>query len=282
MLELADVLAKKLILITGKGGTGKSLFTASLALGAASRGKRVLVVDMAEIGQLAPLLTQEAQGRHVERQLAERLWFFHADPQRCFEDYVTKYLRMQRLYDTVFRHRVVRSFIRMIPGLAETMFLGRLFYTCCLEDNPYDLVLVDSPASGHFLQLAQTPQGVLDSGLLGPIVDEVARVARFLHDPKACGVLYMSLPEPLVGAETLDFVPQVQKTGLGLLGVCHNRSLAELPAPSPAAHDQLREFYSGRVVAEEQLRAQLHKLGVASSPPLEKWAPCPSLWMKGG
>ena len=59
----------------------------------------------------------------------------------------------------------------MLPGIAELTLLGRLYHLC-VEKKDYDLVVFDGYASGHFMALMKTPEAVLNSGMVGPVIDE--------------------------------------------------------------------------------------------------------------
>ena len=209
MLEPQDLFSRKLLLVTGKGGIGKTLLTAALGQLAASQGKRVLLVEFVACDQLAPLFGGQLPG-HSERTVAPGIDCVNIDPAENFREYVIKYLKQRRLYDTIFSNRVVRSFISTVPGLSELMLLGRLFYHCELQEgHPYDLVIFDAFASGHFLNLMTTPEAVLATSLGGPLQRETERVQQFLKDETKCATIFVSIPESLVISETLDFLPKL-------------------------------------------------------------------------
>ena len=224
MLESHALFNRKLLLVTGKGGIGKTLLTAALGQLAAAQGKRVLLVEFVACDQLAPLFGGQLPG-HSERTVAPGIDCVNIDPAENFREYVTKYLKQKRLYDTIFSNRVVRSFISTVPGLSELMLLGRLFYHCELQEaHPYDLVIFDAFASGHFLSLMTTPEAVLGTSLGGPLNRETERVQSFLKDETKCATIFVTIPEPLVVSETLDFLPKLaEKSPTKVAGLVVNR-----------------------------------------------------------
>jgi anion-transporting ArsA/GET3 family ATPase len=232
MLDTAPLFTKRLLLVTGKGGIGKSLVAAALGQAAAAAGKRVLLLESAADDHLAPMFGRPALG-HVETIVQPNLSVINLDPPETFREYVVKYLGQPKLFDKVFSNRVVQSFIHTIPGFAEVMMLGRLLYTAELAPAPrHDLVVFDSWASGHFLSLMTTPDAVIHSTLGGPLVKETQRVRAFLADPAKCGIVYVGVPEDLVVSECLDFLPQLRdKSPAQVLSVVMNRMP---PAPSTA------------------------------------------------
>ncbi len=225
MLAVERLLEKKLLILTGKGGIGKTLVSAAIAQYAAEKGLRTLLVERSELDQLPPLFGQSKIG-HKETQLAENLWAINIDSHCCFEEYVVKRLGQPKLYDKIFSHNVVRTFLHTIPGLGETMVLGRIYYTCVVEDPvKYDFVVFDAPASGHMYSLMTTPDAIMGAGLGGPLVAEVKRVRDFLADHSKVGAVYVAIPEELVVSECLEFIPKIDKeTPPEMLGVLINRA----------------------------------------------------------
>lgn len=228
---LEQLFRRDLLVISGKGGTGKSLVAATLAVAAARAGKRVLVVETAAQSQLAPLLDGSASLFHQETFLRPGIWGINLQAQECFREYIVKYLGHPRLYDTVFKNQTVTSFINAIPGLGESMMLGRLLYSCRIE-NPrrFDLLIFDAPASGHFLSMMQTPNTIIEALRIGPLVKELVRVQDFLGDPTSCLCLFVTTSEELVVSETLEFLPQLEShIPLSVGGVVVNKANSRHP-----------------------------------------------------
>ena len=259
--------ARKLLLITGKGGIGKSLISAAIGQAAAERGARVLIVENAAVDQIAPIFGRPTIG-HQTTEVYPGLECINLNAEENFRDYVVKHLGQKRLFESVLSHRVVQSFISMIPGLGELMFLGRLFYECELAPEPrYDLVIFDAPASGHFMSLMTTPDAVLDSTLGGPLRRETERVKAFLADRSKAGILYIATPEELVISEALDFLPRLAKAAPAeLMAVLVNRMPTWHPAsqalePLNAAQDFL--LHQQRV-AHQALKTLTEGLSVST------------------
>ncbi len=224
--SLAQLLAsRKLIFVTGKGGIGKTLVSVAMAQAAAAAGRSVLLVESSSRDQITPLFGLPPVG-HNETEAAPKISCINLNSAGNFREYVSKYLGQKKLFDTVLSHRVVQSFFNTVPGLAEAMMLGRLFYTCDVRDLDQrpDLVICDSPASGHFLSLMTTPDAILSSGLAGPMLRDTQKVRDFLLRKADVGVIYVCTPEPLVVSEAIDFLPVIQaKSPAALCGVIVNR-----------------------------------------------------------
>jgi arsenite-transporting ATPase len=251
--------SRKLLFVTGKGGIGKSLVSAALAQAAAAAGRRVLIVESSARDQLAPLFGLEPVG-HVETEVSRGISCINLNATGNFQEYVTKYLGQSRLFETVLSHRVIQSFFNTVPGLAEAMMLGRLYYTCDVRDpvaRP-DLVICDSPASGHFLSLMTTPDAILSSGLAGPMMRDTEKVRDFLGRKNECGVVYVCTPEPLVVSEVADFLPAiVSKSPSKLDAVVVNRIPPQLFVDKPVGDSRLLEYLVSR---SDQAREALQSI----------------------
>jgi|GEM_PF-762120 len=258
---------RKLLFVTGKGGIGKTLVSVALAQAAAATGRKVLLVESSSRDQIAPLFGLDPVGHH-ETEAANGIRCINLNAAGNFREYITKYLGQVKLFETVLSHRVVQSFFSTIPGLAEAMMLGRLYYTCDVrnaDDRP-DLVICDSPASGHFLSLMTTPDAIVGSGLAGPILRDTGKVRDFLRRKQDVGIIYVCTPEPLVVSEAVEFLPEIQeKSPAVLCGVIVNRipplasSGSGFGAGDSVLVDYLRERSAKAQAALDQLRVSIKK-----------------------
>lgn len=253
MLDIDSILDRKLLLITGKGGIGKTFISSCIAQYAAERGRTVLIIQSVSCDQATPYFQQSAGVDVV-----------NLSGEDNFREYVVKYLGQKVLYDTVFSNKVVRTFIKTIPGFAEVMLLGRMFYTCELApEKKYDLVIFDGWASGHFLSLMTTPDAVINSTLGGPLVKETVRVREFLADGSKSGIVFVTCPEDLVVSETLDFLPKLKREAPPPIAalVVNRIILTETEGGGPA-NGFLRERKERSAKALHDLHAGLAQLRV--------------------
>ncbi len=195
----------RLLMVTGKGGIGKSLITAVMGLAASQSGRRVCLVEAAHRDQLAPLFGVAPVG-HKLTEVRPNLSVINLDNQQNFVDYVVKQLRLPSLVDKVFNRPIVQSLMEMLPGIAEIMLLGRLYYSLELSPEPFDLVIYDGFASGHFLNLMTTPDAILEADFAGPVTKETQRVRDFLAAKGNAGIVMVTRPEGLVVSETIEFL----------------------------------------------------------------------------
>ncbi len=252
----SELFDKRLLMVTGKGGIGKTLTSFALAQMAVAKGKRVCLIESSAHDQLAPLFGSEPIGHNL-RELSPGLFVINLNAQDNFRDFVIKHLCFARLFEKVFTRPIVRSFIQMMPGIAELTLLGRLYYFSELEkEHKFDLVILDGYASGHFYSLMKTPDAVMHSGMVGPIIEETRRVRAFIADPQKSAVVLVAVAEDLVVSEALDFAGKLQAdTPAPLAAILVNRCFPQLVSGVvrenyPPAIQAGCEYWQERALAE--------------------------------
>ena len=211
----SDLLDRRLVVVTGKGGVGKSTVSAALAMLAARRGKRVLVAEVDARERVAPMLGGRPSGP-VVRPVLPGISTVNVDPRHALEEYALMVVRVRAIYQAVFENRVVRFFLRAVPSLAETLMLGKILHEARSEAHGrprWDLVVVDAPATGHAVQLLGTPRALLDTVPAGPLRRDAEWMQALLSNPERTAVALVSLPEEMPVTETAELDAQL---GVGL------------------------------------------------------------------
>lgn len=202
--ELDD---KRLVVVTGKGGVGKSTISAALAVRSARAGRRTLVCEINARERVTSLLGKAPVGPEVTA-IGENLWSVDVQPQQAMREYALMRLKFESVYNAVFENRLVRYFLRFIPSLQELVLLGKVLYHL-KETRPdgtprFDQLVVDAPATGHALTFLSVPQVLLDTIPPGAMANEVTWMRDLLVDAATTAVVLVSLPEELPVNETLE------------------------------------------------------------------------------
>lgn len=203
---LEDLLRHRLVVVTGKGGTGKTTVAAALGLAAARQGRRVLLVETGGARRLAPALGQEPAPYRLQ-DVAPGLQVLSMTPEAALEEFVVRQVRVKALYRMVFRNRVVGPFMDTVPGLPDIIQLGKVWDLLQETEGRrprWDLVVLDSPATGHGLTMLASPAVLMELTGGGPFHANARKVADLFMDPAMTAVLLTSLPERLPVNETLD------------------------------------------------------------------------------
>jgi anion-transporting ArsA/GET3 family ATPase len=216
---------RRLVVVTGKGGTGKSTVAAALAVLGVRAGKRVLVAEVNATERVAPLLGAPPAGPAI-REARPGLFTVNVTPPAALREYGLQVVRFQAIYDAVFENRLVRHFLRVVPGLGELVTLGKILHEARAEERGrprWDQVIVDAPATGHAVQLLRVPGAMLGMVPPGPLRADAQWMQAWLLDPARTSVLLVTLPEEMPVTEAIELEAQLrQKVGLETAAVLVN------------------------------------------------------------
>src|SRR5262249_51485593 len=162
---------QRLVVVTGKGGVGKTAVTAALARVAMDAGRRVLAVEVGQ-ARLGPLLDAPEPLETDPKRLTPTLSAAAIAPEEARRDFVHGVLRLR-----VFARRLLESTSFQVlaaaaPGLAEFLVLHKIngWLDARRLGRPlYDVVVVDAPASGHSLPLLDAPRTLGALARIGPV-----------------------------------------------------------------------------------------------------------------
>jgi anion-transporting ArsA/GET3 family ATPase len=204
---MSTLAERRFLIVTGKGGVGKTTVCAAEALSLASRGKRVLVAMCNAKERLSVMLGSDLVGADVAP-VAPNIWAVNMEPERAVEEYGILTLHSRVIYRTLFDNKYVRRFLSAVPGLHEWAMLGKAWWhtTERLEDgtSKYDVVILDAPATGHGLDMLRVPKVILDVVPPGLLRRDAERAMATFRDPATCGVVLVTIPEEMPVTETIE------------------------------------------------------------------------------
>ncbi len=209
------LLSHSLLVVTGKGGVGKSTVAAALGIAAHRRGLRAIVVEVAARDDISRMLDPSGAGapRH------ERPEHISIDPQRTMEEYLREQLPVGALAALLSRSRIFTTLTAATPGMRELLTIGKVWELAQQQrddDRPsYDLVVLDAPATGHGLAMLQAPRTFASIARVGPVARQGRMIASFLADPERTAVVAVSSAEEMSVTETLELRSQLSEQ-LGL------------------------------------------------------------------
>jgi Mrp family chromosome partitioning ATPase len=208
-----SIIDLRFVVISGKGGVGRTTIAATLARAAATAGKRVLLAEAAATDRLGRMFGQPEPLGPTITTLAPNIDGVNITPQSSIHEYGLKVLRSELVTRAVFDNRAVRSLLGAIPGLDAYALLGKAwFHTTELSDGRprYDLVVFDGPASGHAALMLRIPQAILNVMPKGPLAGDARAIKDLLQDPERAALVIVTLAEDLPAREARELAAQAR------------------------------------------------------------------------
>jgi anion-transporting ArsA/GET3 family ATPase len=196
---------RRLIFVTGKGGVGKSTVAIALGLVAARRGLRTIVAELASQERVRQTFAQSGE-TFEEVQLADGLFTISIDPESAMEEYLR--VKTGPVGQALGSSRLFQAFAMATPGMRELLSIGKVwelaqFARRTSGAEPYDLVIVDSPAAGHGVGILRTPRTFAEIARVGPIAHQARTIAATIADRDFTAVAAVATAEEMPVSETL-------------------------------------------------------------------------------
>ncbi|HSG80226.1 MAG TPA: ArsA-related P-loop ATPase [Acidimicrobiia bacterium] len=202
------MLERDLLIVTGKGGVGRSALAAALGLRAARHGASVLLIGMTDALGLALHLRAETLD-YEPRELRPGLHAIAIEPVPALDEYLRIQLRLPRMGPMT---RAFHVLAETVPGIRETVIMGKILYE--VRRTNWDIVIADGPPIGQvasYLRAPSTIQGLVPSGR---VAEQSGWMRETLEDPGRSGLVMATLGEELPVSETLEALDTIAHEGL--------------------------------------------------------------------
>jgi anion-transporting ArsA/GET3 family ATPase len=234
--------------VTGKGGVGKSTIAAALAITAASRGARVLAIELGERAGLARALAGRADVRVMQ-----------IDGATAVGEYLSRKMHLGRFVRPILAHPLYEAFVQAAPGLRELVAIGKIRDEYVLQRR-WDVVVVDAGASGHALEHLRMPYAAEKTFASGRVHREAAANAALLRDPSQCAIHVVATAEEMPLGEAVQTIEALRALELAIGRVIVNRCLP----PPPAIEITVEDPIVAGVLRRSLDRARLQEQGIAA------------------
>lgn len=257
-------MVKKAHLVTGKGGVGKSLFSAVLAyhlsLKNSPENQQILLTELNERSFYQDYL------KLPSIQYKPVAWKPNLDvaqwaPEECLKEYALHLLKIESLYKLFIENPVTKSLIQVAPGLHELALLGKLT-SSPRKHGPamnYREVVVDSFATGHFLTLLRAPSALNTAIPFGPMGEQSKSIDSYIRNTAFTEIHLVCLAEELPVSESIELYNQL-KSEFGITAQFYLNKMSGLTAQdmsglSSETKNSLQRLVDNETSAREKLKA---------------------------
>ena len=199
----------QLIIVTGKGGVGKTTLSYALCRSLISQGRKAVYNSF----------DHHPNWEILKKLEIPALW--HSTDESA-EMYVSQKLGSATIGKWVMKAPFFHALYNMLPGLSSVILLGHLIKH--LEDDPELTLVIDSPSSGHVKMMLESPQNFKEMFGIGLIVQDIERMQKFLSTKGNVATLVTCLPTQMAMTEGIELREDLEKLGFGKIHTVVNDS----------------------------------------------------------
>lgn len=235
--DLPKLFRRRLLVVAGKGGVGKTTVACALALEAGHLGLRTLLCEVDGVSRAAQLLGVPAAAVGEVVEARPSVFLMAVEGRAALAEYLQMVVPVRRLINAVLNSRIYQYFVAAAPGLKELMTMGKIWYEAERVDEDtrrrlWDIVIMDAPATGHSLQYLRMPAAARDAFGAGLVKREAQRVVDLLTDPRRTAVSLVTTPEEIPVNETVSMYRQLRDeldmpTGVLFVNRIHRSDFAD-------------------------------------------------------
>ncbi|MBW3603118.1 MAG: ATPase [Actinobacteria bacterium] len=229
-MESTRLWEPRVLIVTGKGGVGKSSVAAALALAAVRRGRgrpgRTCLVEI-EGRQTFSRMFDTRPWDFTEREFRPGLFGMSIDPEASLSEYLDLFYGARRLSKLVVGSTMVDFATTAAPGLKDVLLVGKVKEMERRRDPDgrfhYDRIILDAPPTGRIVNFLRAPEATTELVNVGPVRQQAQTVVDMLLDGRRTHLQLVTLLEEMPIAETVDSVHALRSLGVTVGPVVVNR-----------------------------------------------------------
>lgn len=257
-MHVSNLLDPRLLIVTGKGGVGKTTAAAALALAAARSGWRTCLVEV-EGRQAMSRLFETQPWDFTEREFRPGLWGLSVDPEASLAEYLDQFYGAGRLSRLVVGSTAVEFATSAAPGIKDVLLIGKVYELEKRRDRDgryhFDLIVLDAPPTGRIVNFLRAPEATTALVNVGPIQRQAEGIVEMLTDPERTHLQLVTLLEEMPVQETIEGVHALESLDVTVGPVIVNRVLRE-------RFDEQSRKAVATDLADGELRGLLRRAGL--------------------
>ena len=160
-------------------------------------------------------------------EVSPNLFAMAMNTEDSLREYIRLFLRLPVIGSLTPLARIFDFVANAAPAVKEILAVGKLCYE--VREKHYDIVIVDSEASGHFVAQVSAPDALATLVRIGIVAEQTKWMSDLLHDSSTSTVLAVVTPEEMPVVETIELRDRLQKaTPIDFAGVIVNRMPADV------------------------------------------------------
>ena len=221
-----DLFGANVVLVTGKGGVGKTTTAAALGLAAADSGRETLLVEVEGRDSLSRAFATSAWD-YREREFRPGLWGVSLDPAEAVYEYLELFYGLRRVQWMMERSHALDFVTTAAPGLRDLLLIGKVYEIEARRRADgrrlFDTIIVDAPPTGRIVPFLQSPSAVTEIVRMGPIRRQSGQIEAMLTDPSRCRALVVTLLEEMPVTEAAESIVAMAAAGVATGRVVANQ-----------------------------------------------------------
>jgi len=216
---------KRINLISGKGGVGRTTLAATLAKASAKQGKKTLLAELEDDSGWDSPLARYFGRKHFQvepHEVSQNLDAVCLSATVGQEKFLHGFLKLNSLTHLVMGNQGVKWFLEGAPAFKEMGYFYHLLQQ--LKNTKYDCIILDLPATGHLIGLARLPNVLLKMMPIGAIAEKLKEGQSYFYDKKQTAAWVITLPQALPVSEAIELKESLEKEKIPVGGYVLNRA----------------------------------------------------------
>jgi anion-transporting ArsA/GET3 family ATPase len=232
-LSGSALLDRRLVLVSGKGGVGKSAVSTGLALLAQRRGLRVLAMELGAPGGLSVHFGTGPLG-FEPREVRPGLHAMRMVRSSALLEYLALQLNVRGISRFGPLARAFDALATTAPGIREIITMGKAIWE--VREDRWDVVIADAPPTGQIGSFLRAPMIIEELVPTGRVRAQAELMRETLRSETKTKLVLVTLPEELPSTETRETLSWLETAQVvGRPTVLANRVLLELSDASSFA-----------------------------------------------
>ncbi len=184
----------RLIIVTGKGGVGKTTSALALTKHLKELGHEIVYLTL----QMGTLRREGHTPDHqIIKNLCDKLQITQENLvlKTCLTEYVAQKLNSKLIADWIVGTKFFMSLVEIIPGFSQLIYMGRIIQA--LQSNPKLHYVLDAAATGHALTLVESIYNFHKIFSIGPLHQDMQMLKKVFTSENFLKMLLITIPQEL-------------------------------------------------------------------------------------